>query len=105
MPRHTKSRNWHGKCIRQSKGQLIHDNIRGLTRYSKMGDIMKTTNTRIKNETEISTGHETSKFALAVGMTMAGMVGIWGLTCMISGLMNGGLGNLLQGLMTAITGN
>jgi hypothetical protein len=66
---------------------------------------MKTTNARINNETEINAGYETSKFALAVGMTMAGFVGLWGCACMISGLMNGGLGGIVKGLMTAITGN
>jgi len=66
---------------------------------------MKTTNARIDKRTEINAGYETSKFALAVGMTMAGLVGLWGCACMISGLMNGGLGGLVKGLMTAITGN
>lgn len=66
---------------------------------------MKTTNQRSDNRTEIDASYETSKFALAVGMTMAGFVGLWGCACMVSGLMTGGLGGIIKGLMTAITGN
>jgi len=66
---------------------------------------MRTTNVRINKETEINAGYETSKFALAVGMVMAGLVGLWGSTCMISGLMNGGLGGFVKDFMTAITGS
>jgi hypothetical protein len=66
---------------------------------------MRTTNVRTNKETEVDAGLETSKFALAVGMTMAGLVGLWGCACMVSGLINGGLGNLVKGFMTAITGN
>ncbi len=66
---------------------------------------MKTTRVGFNKETKIDAGYETSKFALAVGITMAGVVGLWGCACMISGLMSGGLGGLVRGLMTAITGN
>ncbi len=66
---------------------------------------MKTTNQRIDKRTEINASYETSKFALAVGMTMAGFVGLWGCACMVSGLMSGGLSGIIKGLMTAITGN
>jgi len=38
-------------------------------------------------------------------MTMAALVGIWGCACMIGGLMDGGLGGLVKGLVSAITGN
>ena len=66
---------------------------------------MKTTKTGLIKETNIDAGYETSKFALAIGITMAGLVGLWGFSCMISGLMSGGLGELARGFMTAITGN
>jgi len=60
---------------------------------------------QINKETEIDAGYETSKFALAVGITMAGLVGLWGCACMINGLMNGGLSGIVKGFMTAVTGN
>ncbi|MBU0665242.1 MAG: hypothetical protein KJ990_11950 [Proteobacteria bacterium] len=59
------------------------------------------TNTLTSKETKIDTGYETSKFALATGITMAALVGIWGCACMISGLVSGGL---VKGFITAITG-
>ena len=66
---------------------------------------MKTTTTQTNKGTEINTSYETSKFAMTVGMTMAALVGIWGCACMIGGLMDGGLGGLVKGLVSAITGN
>jgi hypothetical protein len=66
---------------------------------------MKNTNVCIDKKTEINASYETSKFALAVGISMAGIVGLWGCASMISGLMSGGLGGIVKGFMTAITGN
>jgi hypothetical protein len=66
---------------------------------------MKTTNLQINKEAEVNAGYEISKFALSVGITMAGVVGLWGCACMISGLVNGGLGGIVKGFITAITGN
>ncbi len=66
---------------------------------------MKTTNINTTHETEINASYETSKFALAVGIGMAAIIGLWGLACMISGLINGGLGSAIKGFMTAVTGN
>ena len=66
---------------------------------------MKTTSVRTNKETEINASYETSKFAMTVGMTMAAIVGIWGCACMISGVLDGGLGGLVKGLIGAITGN
>ena len=66
---------------------------------------MKTTNVRINKEAEVNAGYEISKFALSAGITMAGLVGLWGCACMISGLVNGGFGGIVKGFITAITGN
>lgn len=66
---------------------------------------MKTTTVRTNKEAEINASYETSKFAMTVGMTMAALVGIWGCACMISGVLDGGLGGLVKGLVSAITGN
>lgn len=66
---------------------------------------MKITNVQINKETEIDARYETSKFALTVGITMAGLVGLWGCACMISGLITGGLSGIVKGFMTAVTGN
>lgn len=66
---------------------------------------MKTTNVQSYKDTEVEASYEISKFALGVGITLAALVGIWGCACMISGLLNNGLGEIMKGLLTAITGN
>jgi len=64
-----------------------------------------TTTTITRQETKINRGYETSKFALATGFSMAALVGIWACACMISALVNGGLGGVVKGFITAVTGN
>ena len=64
-----------------------------------------TTTTLTKQEAKINRGYETSKFALATGFSMAALVGIWACACMISALVNGGLGGVVKGFITAVTGN
>ncbi len=62
------------------------------------------TNTLVNKETNINTGYETAKFALGAGFTMAALVGIWACACMISALLNNGVGEVAKGFITAITG-
>ena len=63
--------------------------------------------TQVLNKTESKTdvAQETSRFSVGVIMTMAGVIGIWAISCLIGGLASGGLGNLIRGFVTAITGN
>ncbi len=58
--------------------------------------------TRTESQTEIGT--EVSRFGLNVGMGMAALIGLWGAACLIGGLANNGVGGMLKGLLTAITG-
>ena len=58
-----------------------------------------------KTETRTDVAQETSKFSVGVIMTMAGIIGIWAISCLIGGLASGGLGALIKGFVTAITGN
>jgi hypothetical protein len=52
-----------------------------------------------------SVGYEVSKVALGVGVLMAALVGIWGLSCFIGGLLStGGLGDVVKGYLAAVTG-
>ena len=64
-----------------------------------------TTQVLKKHETKVNVTQETSKFSLIAVMTMAGLVGIWALACLIGGLANSGTGNLIRGYITAIFGN
>jgi hypothetical protein len=58
-----------------------------------------------RNETKVNVTQETSKFSLIAVMTMASLVGIWALACLIGGLASSGTGNLVMGYITAVFGN
>ena len=60
------------------------------------------TKTQTKTRTDIRT--ETSRFALNAGMGLAALIGIWGLACLFGGLWNNGIGGLLSGFWSAVTG-
>ena len=63
--------------------------------------------TQVSNKTETKTdiAQETSKFTIRVVMTMAALIGIWAVACLIGGLASGGVGTLIQGFISAITGH
>ena len=58
-----------------------------------------------KTKTSTDVAQETSRFSVGVIMTMAGIIGIWAISCLIGGLASGGFSALLRGFVTAITGN
>lgn len=62
------------------------------------------TTTQVQGENQIDAGYEASKFALNVGMGMAALMGIWGMACLIGGLVSNGVGGMLAGYLTAISG-
>jgi len=62
------------------------------------------TNTNTTNRTQIDAGYETSKFALAVGLSMAALVGLWGLASLVSALASNGPANLVKSYFTAVIG-
>jgi hypothetical protein len=57
-----------------------------------------------KNETKTDVAQETSKFTIRVVMTMAAVIGVWALACLIGGLASGGVGNLIKGYVSTIIG-
>ena len=58
-----------------------------------------------KTKTSTDVAQETSRFSVGVIMTMAGIIGIWAISCLIGGLASGGFSALIRGFVTAITGN
>ena len=64
-----------------------------------------TTQVLKKQDTKVNVTQETSKFSLVAVMTLASLVGIWALACLIGGLASSGTGNLIRGYITAIFGN
>ena len=60
------------------------------------------TNTRTETKTEV--GYEASRFGMSVGMGLAALIGLWGAACLIGGLASNGVGGMLRGYLTALTG-
>ena len=57
-----------------------------------------------KDETRIDVANETSMFTIKVVMTMAALIGIWAVACLVGGLASGGIGNLIKGFVSTIVG-
>lgn len=62
------------------------------------------TNTNNAKRTEVNAAYETSKFVLAAGVTMAALVGIWGVASLVSALSSNGPVNLVKSYFTAVIG-
>ena len=62
------------------------------------------TNTLIDKGTQVNIASETSKFALGTGITMAALMGIRACACMISAIVNGGIGGVVKGFISAVIG-
>jgi hypothetical protein len=92
------SSNWHHSCFKEGKGQRKEQTINQIKE-----NIMRT-NTQVTHKTQVNAAYETSKFALGTGITMAALVGIWACACMISALASGGIGGVIKGFITAVTG-
>ena len=62
---------------------------------------------RVKTQTkeQVDAGYEACRYALNSIMAMAALIGVWGLSCLISGLATNGIGGLLRGWWTAVTGS
>lgn len=59
----------------------------------------------ITNEnTTVNVTEEVMGFSLKVGVVLSALVGIWGLTCLLAGLINAGPLGMFKGYLTAITG-
>ena len=63
-------------------------------------------NTKINttNGSRVDASYETSKFALGVGLSMAALVGLWGVASLVSALTSYGPVGLAKSLFSAITG-
>ena len=61
---------------------------------------MNTNTTTMTTQTD--TTHETSKFALGIGISSAALIGTWACACMISALMNEGIVAVAKGLLGTI---
>ncbi len=53
-----------------------------------------------KTKTSTDVAQETSRFSVGVIMTMAGIIGIWAISCLIGGSASGGFSVLISGIST-----
>lgn len=90
--------NWHHSCFTEDKERIKRCKI------NKIKETAMKTNTLTSRETSVNSGYETSKFAMGTGITMAALVGIWACSCMISAVLSGGIGSVIKGFLTAVTG-
>lgn len=59
----------------------------------------------ITNEnTTVDVTEEVMSFSLKVGAVLSALVGIWGVTCLLAGLINAGPLGMLKGYLSAVTG-
>ena len=73
--------------------------------FNRAKEHAMTTQVIKKTESRTDVAQETSRFTVGVIMTMAGIIGIWAVSCLIGGLASGGFSALIRGFVTAITGN
>ena len=74
-----------------------------------MAKTMKQTKTgtgglRLDTTTVDKMGRDVAEVGMGVIMVLAALIGIWGIACLMGGLAQGGVGELLSGYITAITG-
>ncbi len=64
---------------------------------------MKTINkTVIGTKTDV--GHDVSTVVFSIVAVSAVLVGLWAVACLIGGVLEHGVGGLIQGYITAVTG-
>lgn len=68
-----------------------------------MEDAMKTV-LKTHNQTRTDLNHEVSQFIFTIVSAAALLIGLWGATCLISGLVSDGFFSMVRGYFSAITG-
>jgi hypothetical protein len=58
----------------------------------------------INRNTTVDVTEEIMGFSLKVGTVLIALVGIWGFTCLLAGLISSGPLEMLKGYFTAVTG-
>lgn len=73
-----------------------------------MAKSMKQTKTgtgiRLDAATVNKMGHDAAEVGMGVIMVLAALIGIWGIACLMGGLAQTGIGEMLSGYITAVTG-
>ena len=62
------------------------------------------TPTITNEDTTVDVTEEVMSFSFKVGAVLSALVGIWGVTCLLAGLINAGPLAMLKGYISAVTG-
>jgi hypothetical protein len=73
-------------------------------RSTAMKETTKITQTAQTTHDSLADMDQASKIGLAMVVSFAGLVGAWGLACMAGALATQGIGGVISGFLTAITG-
>lgn len=57
-----------------------------------------------KEKIEVDLANEVMSFTLKAGIAICALIGIWGISCIVSGMVSNGPLAMLRGYITAITG-
>jgi len=83
---------------KDKQGATDHTN-----QLSDQEDTMKS-KTVINENVTVDVTEEIMGFGLKVGAVLSALIGIWGFTCLLAGLVNFGPVEMIKGWFTAITG-
>lgn len=63
-----------------------------------------TARVQTRTEARVEAGQETAKFAVGAMGAAALLIGLWAAACLIGGLATNGIGGMVRGFITAVTG-
>lgn len=69
-----------------------------------MAKTMKQTKTGMSGLSVDKMTHDVSQVGVGVITVMAALIGIWGIACLFGGIAQSGVGELISGYITAVTG-
>lgn len=63
-----------------------------------------TTKTNTTSRTQVNAAYETSKFSIAVGLSIAVLIGLWGMASLVSALVSNGTMALVKNYLSTVIG-
>ncbi len=63
-----------------------------------------TTKTNTTSRTQVNAAYETSKFSIAFGLSIAVLIGLWGMASLVSALVSNGTMALVKNYLSTVIG-
>ena len=57
-----------------------------------------------RTDTRVDVGQEAAKYGVGVISALSSLIGLWAVACLVGGLVTNGVGGMLQGYISALTG-